>query len=252
MTRLLEASPRRGNGPRYSGPVNEASGAARKFDDYAEEYGRLLADSIQASGESHTYFHKYKVDCIRRLGLDPALPMLDYGCGIGSLTGHLAGAFGRVEGYDPSPKSLELARQRLPEISFHDDAKKLPDGRFGAAVLSGVLHHVAKGARRELLASVREKLAPGGKLIIFEHNPWNPLTRRAVHACAFDDDAILLWPWELKSLARAAGYSNVQLDYIVFFPRTLARLRSLEPKLRRLFLGAQTMTVATRAPRVAD
>lgn len=234
--------------PRYSDRVDDAPGAAPKFDDYAEEYGRLLEDSIQSSGESHAYFHAYKVDCIRRLGLDPTLPLLDFGCGVGSLTEHLASAFGNVAGYDPSRKSLELARKRLPQITFYEDTQQLDDGRFGAAVLSGVLHHVRPAERRDLLAMVRKKLAPGGKLIVFEHNPWNPLTRRAVQACAFDDDAILLWPWELRRLSRASGYRDVQLEYIVFFPHWLARLRPIEPRLRWLFLGAQTMTVAVPEP----
>lgn len=231
---------------RYTGGVLDTPDTARKFDDYAEEYGRLLEDSIQASGESHSYFHNYKVDCIRRLGLDPSRPMLDFGCGIGSLTEHLAQAFGQVEGYDPSPKSLEIARKRLPEVPFHDQTQTLSDARFGAAVLSGVLHHVPPPKRAEMLSSLRSKLAPGGKLIIFEHNPWNPLTRRAVHACAFDDDAILLWPGELRSLTRSSGYCELRQDYIVFFPHWLARLRGLEPRLAWFFLGAQTMTVATR------
>ena len=80
---------------------------------------------------------------------------------------------------------------------------------------------------------------------MFEHNPWNPVTRRAVADCPFDDDAILLWPRELRSLFREAGYEDVRQDFIVFFPRSLALLRPLEPKLRWLFLGGQTMTIGS-------
>ena len=43
-----------------------------------------------------------------------------------------------------------------------------------------------------------------------------------------------------------AGFTDVALDYIVFFPRRLAFLRSLEPRLHRVMLGAQQMLVATR------
>jgi hypothetical protein len=92
---------------------------------------------------------------------------------------------------------------------------------------------------------VRSKLAPGGKVVIFEHNPWNPLTRKAVADCAFDDDAILLWPWEARGVLRSAGFAHVVTDYIVFFPRALAFLRPLEPTLRRFILGAQQMVIAT-------
>jgi hypothetical protein len=63
--------------------------------------------------------------------------------------------------------------------------------------------------------------------------------------CAFDDDAVLLWPWQLRPLLRSAGFEVDRVDYIVFIPRALAKLRPLEPYLRHLALGAQTLTVAT-------
>lgn len=232
--------------PRYTARVTEAPTAA-KFDEYASEYDRLLEESIRSSGESHAYFQEYKVERLLRLGIEESQPILDFGCGVGALTEHLAQRFSRVEGYDPSAKSLEVARARVPGVTFHESQESLPNAGYRAVVLSGVLHHVPKRDREAVLTSVRQKLAPGGRLVIFEHNPLNPLTRRAVVACSFDDDAILLWPWELRRLPRRSGFSEVRVDYIVFFPRRLAKLRPLEPRLGWLFLGAQTMTTAVRA-----
>jgi SAM-dependent methyltransferase len=152
-----------------------------------------------------------------------------------------------VHGYDPSLGSIERARARAPGAHFHADIGSVPDDYFGAAVLAGVMHHVPPAERLGLLGDVRRKLAPGGRVIVFEHNPYNPLTRRAVDACPFDDDAILLRPGSLRRLVRSAGFRDVRLDYIVFFPRFLAALRPLEPHLRRVFLGAQTMTIGLNA-----
>ncbi|HYO93887.1 MAG TPA: class I SAM-dependent methyltransferase [Polyangiaceae bacterium] len=227
--------------------MDKTSEPAAKFDGYADEYGSLLEDSIRASGESAEYFHEYKLGCLGRLGVSPGTPILDYGCGVGSLAEVLARTFPALEGYDPSPKSLETARRRMPGRVFHEDPSAIRDDHFGAAVLSGVLHHVAPGERAAVLATVRQKLMPGGKIVVFEHNPWNPLTRRAVEACPFDDDAILLWPRELRRRLSQARFTNVSQDYIVFFPRALAALRPLERHLTWLFLGAQTMTVGSRA-----
>jgi hypothetical protein len=83
-------------------------------------------------------------------------------------------------------------------------------------------------------------------VVVFEHNPLNPLTQKSVRDCPFDDDAILLFPWELRGLLARSGFERVRQDYIVFFPRLLRRLRPLEPKLGWLCLGAQTLTVAER------
>lgn len=218
-----------------------------KFDEYARNYESLHAKSIEASGESTEYFAAYKLDCLKRLGVETNEPILDYGCGIGNLTEQLVKGFGNVHGFDPSKESLVIANRRAPQAVLYEDPIDIPNDTFGTAVLSGVLHHVAPEERLELLREVIGKLRPGGRLVVFEHNPLNPLTRKAVADCPFDDDAILLYPWEAKRLLRFAGLLETSLDYIVFFPRPLALLRPLEPKLRRLFIGAQTMVVGKRA-----
>lgn len=100
--------------------------------------------------------------------------------------------------------------------------------------------------RPGVLATVRSALRPGGRIVVFEHNPLNPLTLRAVKTCPFDDDAILLPPWTAKRTLADAGFVDVELDYIVFFPKPLAFLRRFEPRLRRLVIGAQQMLVGTR------
>ncbi|HVJ94125.1 MAG TPA: class I SAM-dependent methyltransferase [Labilithrix sp.] len=222
--------------------------AEQKFDEYAKSYEGLHRTSIAASGEDPAYFHDYKVDCLRRKNLLRG-PLLDYGCGTGNLTERFARAHGElheVHGYDPSSESLAEARGRAPTARLHTDVSTLPRDHFATAVLSGVLHHVQPREREGVLETVRSTLRSGGHVVIFEHNPINPLTRRAVAACPFDDDAILLWPWEARRLLRRAGFDEVRLDYIVFFPKPLAFLRRLEPRLRRLALGAQLMLTAVR------
>jgi hypothetical protein len=81
-------------------------------------------------------------------------------------------------------------------------------------------------------------LSDDGTLFLFEHNPWNPFTRRIVRDCPFDDDACLLSPIAARSLLSAAGFV-CSIRYIHFFPHTLRHLLRLERCLRRVPLGAQ-------------
>ena len=208
----------------------------------------MHADSIRASGEPPEYFAEHKASLVRRaLGESFAQPVLDYGSGIGNLTSLLASTFRDVHAYDPSSDCTRIARERSPSAHFHEDADALPEGHFGAVILANVLHHVEPPDRPALLERVRALLAPGGRVIVFEHNPLNPLARRAVAACPLDEFAVLLYPWEVTRSLRRARFEHVRRDFIVFFPRPLARLRPLERWLRAVPLGAQVCVIG-RAP----
>jgi hypothetical protein len=141
---------------------------------------------------------------------------------------------------------VKLAQTRSPGAEFFDDPEAIPEARYGAVVLANVLHHVPKPNRRGLMEIVASKLAPGGRLVIFEHNPLNPVTRHAVAICPFDEGVELLYPREVKRLMRGAKLERVAQEYIVFFPHALAFARGMEPALGWLPLGAQTCTVGAR------
>lgn len=211
-----------------------------QFDKYAKDYRDMHAGSVAASGEEPEYFHRYKAEWLAaRFGSALGAPVLDFGAGIGNLTRELTPLFGQVHGYDPSGESLDLARQRAPGATFFSDRAQLPERSYAVAILANVLHHVPPADRPELVAFVASRLRPGGALVLWEHNPMNPLTRKAVRDCPFDEDAILLWPSELRSLLRGAGTKELRRDWVVFFPAALSKLRFLERRLRLCPLGAQ-------------
>lgn len=72
----------------------------------------------------------------------------------------------------------------------------------------------------------------------------NPVTRWAVAHCPFDEDAVLVPRREAVRYLRIAGLGITHRDYIVFFPRTLAALRSVGPWLGWCPLGAQYALIA--------
>jgi SAM-dependent methyltransferase len=216
-----------------------------KFDAFAQDYAAVHERNIAVTGEQPAYFATYKLRCLERLvGSSFDAPVLDYGCGIGMVTEQLCVRFSEVHGFDPSAQSLAAARGRAPRARFHTDIADVPDGHFGLVTLSGVLHHVHPSERGAVIEGTLRKLRPvDGRLVVFEHNPLNPLTRRAVALCPFDDDAILLWPWQARGLFRRAGLRDIRLRYIVFLPRLFSGLRWIEPHLGSVPLGAQFMLV---------
>ena len=218
-----------------------------EFDSVAGNYEELHAQSIRVTGEQPEYFAAYKASYIARLLPSRPCRVLDYGCGIGMLAHHLKRTVSEVQidGFDPSSASLARVRQELLAQGVFTSDLKLLGNRYDLIVIANVLHHVKPSERMELISEVASRLAPGGLLVIFEHNPANPLTRRAVSQCAFDGDAILLWPRETRRYVRNLKL-EARRDYIVFFPRRLAALRRFEALLRWCPLGAQYAMVGWR------
>lgn len=220
-----------------------------EFDRYADDYTALHRASIHASGEEPAYFARYKARYMAtRLGTPAsgsALDVLDFGCGVGNSIPFLQEAFprARLNGVDPSGASIRKAADLHAGVATfevgRDDRLPYDDDRFDVIQAACVFHHIQPAERRHWTQELRRVLKPGGRLFVFEHNVLNPLTVRAVHACPFDEDAILLPRSELLALVRGAGFIRVRARYIVFFPKALAFLRGLEPALGSVPFGAQ-------------
>lgn len=219
-----------------------------EFDAFAATYEQSLDSSIGITGESFDYFAAYKATYIARK-VAPSGParVLDYGCGVGLLSNHLYRLMPekRIDGFDLSEESILRIGPDLQMQGIFTSQLCLIGGEYDVIILANVLHHVRPENRRELIGSVAARLRTGGKLVIFEHNPLNPLTRRAVSQCVFDGDAILLPQRETRSYFPAQKF-RVQRDYIVFFPRLLRWLRPFEPFLTWCPMGAQYVAVATK------
>lgn len=223
---------------------------AAEFDAYSESYADAVNRSIAFSGLGVDFFTRvkaeYLVDIIEvlRPPADSAA-VLDLGCGIGNYHALLRGRVRRIEGVDVSEACIATARRSHPDVTYSVyDGRSLPQpsGSLDVAFAVCVFHHVPLDARATLVAEARRVLRPGGLFVIFEHNPLNPLTRRAVNNCEFDKDAILLRRAESEKLMRDSGFSDVDSRFILTVPAASAWLRKIDWLFSRIPLGAQYYT----------
>ena len=232
-------------------PNQPSRWATEAYPDYRSE----VVQSIGFSGLEQDFFTKGKADVLLRL-----LPrlghhiseakVLDIGCGIGLIHHHLAASGLKITGVDISEKAIAQARDANPAASYlHYDQTRLPfpDETFDVAWTICVMHHVQPPERSHFLAEARRILRKGGHLLIFEHNPWNPLTRLAVSRCAFDHDAVLISAGRLRKLLSKAGFRGLGQQFIFFTPFSAPIVQRIESCLRAFPLGAQYVSVAQRA-----
>lgn len=220
-----------------------------QFDQFADNYEQVLDRAIAVSGEDLSYFAGYKADYLRRV-LPPSSSskVLDFGCGIGLLSGFLKASFPdlRVDGFDLSENCITKVDERLKQQGTFTSRMDDLAHDYGLIVVANVMHHVLPGKRQKLIDELAERMIPGGILSIFEHNPANPATRWIVDRCPFDEDAILLPVRETITYLCNAKLKLKHRDYIVFMPRPLAWFRTLERWLRWLPMGAQYALLAEK------
>ncbi len=218
-----------------------------EFDKFADEYLATHATNIRVSGETPAFFAEYKIKDIAKAlaGTGRVESILDFGGGIGTSVPHVRRYFpdATLTCLDVSDRSIEIARERHGDearfVTF--DGAQVPFGResFDLAFAACVFHHIKEVSHSAALAELVRILRPGGHLFVFEHNPFNPLTRHTISTCPFDENAILIAGRRMRRTLEKAGFCDVHLRYRMFFPRLLSLLRCLEPHLAWLPMGAQ-------------
>lgn len=218
-----------------------------EFDQFENSYKEEMAKSISFAGQSHDFFMRAKIECVvdlasRHFGDAGKLSILDFGCGVGLASSMLVPHFASVTGIDVSEKLVGRAREAVSAATFIAyDGRRIPveDAMFDMVIAMNVFHHIPPGGRDELIADIYRVIKPGGMFIILEHNPWNPLTLKAVRNCAFDVDAVLLKRSESTTRLRNTGFERIAGRYIIFLPFDGLLHRLTTRWLGWLPLGAQ-------------
>ncbi|MBL4588257.1 class I SAM-dependent methyltransferase [Candidatus Babeliales bacterium] len=221
-----------------------------EFDDYIEKYREIQNKDVRLSGETGEFFAEYKIEKMASWFpeyLDQPIDMLDFGCGDGLMTQYAHKYFPKatIQGVDPSSKSIEHAKHTCKDgIQFdvlEDDTLPYEDKKFDLVYAAGVFHHIKFNQHEHFIRELARITKKGGRIIIFELNPFNPLTVHTFRNSPIDQNATLLFPRYTKSISESIG--KVSTKYYCFFPSFARKLRVLEPYMTWLPAGALYATI---------
>jgi SAM-dependent methyltransferase len=136
------------------------------YDRCADAYVEMDAGSLDAQPWLRAGLAAF-AESVRGLG-----PVLDVGCGPGGVTAHLAGLGLDASGVDLSPRMVEHARRRYPDLRF--SVCSATDLDLGPASLGGVLgwwslFNLPREALPGVLKTFAEALVPGGQALVGTH-----------------------------------------------------------------------------------
>jgi uncharacterized membrane protein YbhN (UPF0104 family) len=161
-----------------SGATHRVSGgtAVQHFNEIAAEYDDQFS--------SHVWEHllRGKLAMIESaFDADPGknAMVLDLGCGLGRQSQEMIRRGYRVTGIDFSERLLRYAAKNGVPVAA-GDALRLPfaDDSFDTVYTIGVLHHLqGPNEQRAACREVQRILKPGGRFLVHESNPRNPLFR---------------------------------------------------------------------------
>jgi SAM-dependent methyltransferase len=215
------------------------------FDHFADDYDHLLDDPLRQrfAGDSEFFIHqKCRVlarHLRKRATAGAQLRLLDAGCGKGTAAAFFTG-LARVIGTDVSLPMLREAVRRGPVAVQEPFDLPFADGSFDAAFAFCVYHHIDDAQHLRHLRELGRVVTTGGQVFVFEHNPFNPVTKRIFDRAPIDRGCHMIRPVRLRGLFRQAGLGNVQQGYLLFLPEVLwRRFGFLEPALSWLPLGGQ-------------
>ena len=120
----------------------------------------------------------------------------------------------KLFGTDIAQKSIEIAKSQNPYCEFFtlDDQKTDKSFyQFDLIFVAGVF--------------------------IFEHNPYNPITRKLVRECPFDKDAVLLTKSEMIKLLERSNFKGDTTGYCLFIPPKFSYLLKLEKNIDWFTVG---------------
>jgi SAM-dependent methyltransferase len=219
------------------------------FDQYAREYDELLHDPLRdkfAGGSQFFIQQKCRI-VARRLPSSGHLRVLDAGCGQGTAFQFFDRRV-RVFGTDISQPMLRPAAAKGPVAVQEPFDLPFANDTFDAVYAFCIYHHIPDADHVRHMSELRRVAKPGAEVMVFEHNPFNPVTARIFARAPIDRGCHMIKPAALRQTFRSAGLEDLDQGYLLFVPESLHRaFGAVESALTWLPLGGQYF-VAGRKP----
>jgi SAM-dependent methyltransferase len=136
-------------------------------------------------------------------------PVLDVGCGPGTVTAYLAERGLDVSGVDLSPRMIEHARRLHPKCTFSVGSSTeltLAESSWGGLLGWWSLFNLPRHVLPQVLSSFARALVPGGQLIIGTHVGNGDVVRTEAYGGVSVRWTTYLWqPEQLVALVEQAG-----------------------------------------------
>lgn len=228
------------------------------YDKYADNYDEGLKELLgggMMAGDTKK-FAEYKVQVVKNLCKpSPQCKILDFGCGTGRSLFFLNQYFGdtcELFGCDVSRESLKVAAKAVPNATLFLNAPieelECFDCKFDIVILACVLHHIDPKEREMWIKAIIKKLNVGGKIVVFEHNTINPMTRKIILKPQNVDN--IKWMLTMSDISRLLLCDKAMRlkwkGYTLFSPFRSNIITQMERGLKWFPLGAQQCIVAQK------
>jgi SAM-dependent methyltransferase len=144
----------------------DVSRTRESYDELAATYTERIFTELAGKPLDRHLLNRLAED-VRGRGL-----VADLGCGPGHVARYLHDQGVRMLGIDLSPRMIDSARQRSPDIEFRVGDMRtldLPDGALAGIVAFYSLIHIGEPEMGATLRELRRVLAPGGLLLVAFH-----------------------------------------------------------------------------------
>jgi SAM-dependent methyltransferase len=177
------------------------------YDRVADNYVDMVVNTGLGDVRTHPWLRAAMdvfAEAVRDLG-----PVLDVGCGPGTVTAYLAGRGVTVSGVDLSPRMISHARRLHPGCDFAVRSATeldLADASLGGVLGWWSLFNLPRDVLPRVLASFARALVPGGQLIVATHVGDDDLARTEAYGGVPVRWTTYQWrPEQLTELIEQAG-----------------------------------------------